>query len=156
MCNDPISAHCSTDKDKMHFSLPCVALQNRVTSCWCHFKHTFVYSSTYRFQCPITTALQHWLGRNAFLIAQSCSAKQADNYVVEKLCGVQCLITNALQHWSEQKAFLIAQSCSAKQADSIAVSHHQCTTALCQNKMLSSLPRPALQNRLTAGLCHCK
>ncbi len=124
MCNDPISAHCSTDKDKMHFSLPCVALQNRVTS---HpagvTSNTPLYiSSTYRFQCPITTALQHWLGRNAFLIAQSCSAKQADNYVVERLCGVQCLITNALQHWSKQNAFLTAQTCSAKQADSRLVS----------------------------------
>ncbi len=138
---------------------------------------------------------------------------------------MQCLITNTLQHWSEQNAFLIAQSCYAKQADSIAVSHHQCTTALvktkclphcpellcktgrqqavianrplgicssyrcavtqlqctavliktkcfphypellcktglhystCQNKMPSSLPRAVLQNRQTAGLCHCK
>ncbi len=91
--------------------------------------HPCIFLQHTGFLCPITTALQHWSGRNAFLIAQSCSAKQADNYVVKRLCGVQCLITNALQHWSEQKAFLIAQSCSAKQADSIAVSHHQCTTA---------------------------
>ena len=140
MCNDPISVHCSTGQDKMHFSQPCVALQNRVTSCWCHFKYTFVYFFKYRFQCPITTALQHWLGRNAFLIAQSCSAKQADSYVVERLCGVQCLITNALQHWSEQKAFLIARSCSAKQADSIAMSHHQCTTALVKTRCFPRCP----------------
>ena len=97
-------------------------------------------SSTYRFPCPISIALQHWSGRNAFLIAQSCSAKQADSYVVKSLCGVQCLITNALQHWSEQKAFLIARSCSAKQADSIAVSHHQCTTALVKTKCFPHCP----------------
>ncbi len=97
-------------------------------------------TSTYRFQCPITIALQHWSGRNAFLIAQSCSAKQADSYVVERPCGVQCLITNTLQHWSEQNAFLIAQSCYAKQADSIAVSHHQCTTALVKTKCLPHCP----------------
>ena len=43
VCSDPISAHCSTDQDQMHFSLPCVALQHRVTSCWCHYQYTFVY-----------------------------------------------------------------------------------------------------------------
>ncbi len=53
---------------------------------------------------------------------------------------MQCLITNTLQHWSEQNAFLIAQSCYAKQADSIAVSHHQCTTALVKTKCLPHCP----------------
>ena len=128
--------HC---QNKMLSSLPGVALQNRVTSCWCHYQYTYI-SSTYRFQCPITTAQQHRSGRNAFLIAHTCAAKQADSYVVERLCGVQCLITNALQHKSEQNAFLIARSCSAKQADSIVVSHHQCTTALVKTKCFPHSP----------------
>ncbi len=77
-------------------------------------------------QSLITTALLQCLGPNAFLTAQSCSAKQADSrllslqidlWVIAQHICVQCLITNALQHWSEQNAFLTAQSCSAKQAD---------------------------------------
>ncbi len=138
MCNDPISAHCSTDKDKMHFSLPCVALQNRVTSCWCHFKYTFVYSSTYRFQCPITTALQHWLGRNAFLIAQSCSAKQADSIAVSSPMHYSTL--------SKQNAFLTAQTCSAKQADSRLVSLQIDLWVFAQHTCLQCLTTNALQH----------
>ncbi len=77
-------------------------------------------------QSLITTALLQWLGQNAFLTAQSCSAKQADSrlvslqihlWVLALDTSVHCLITTALQHWSEQNAFLTAQSCSAKQAD---------------------------------------
>ncbi len=33
-------------------------------------------------QCPITNALQHWSGQNAFLNAQSCSANEADSRLV--------------------------------------------------------------------------
>jgi hypothetical protein len=70
------------------------------------------------------SALQHWSKQNAFLTAQSCSAKQADNrlvslqidlWVFAEHTGVQCLITNAQKHWFEQNAFLTAQSCFAKQ-----------------------------------------
>ena len=138
------------------------------THLWIFRKHTGV-------QCPITNALQHWSRQNAFLTALCGSAKQADSIVVSlqrhlliflKHTSVQCPMTNALQHWSRQNAFLTALCCSAKQADSIVVSLQRhlwifANTQVCsvpslmhyntgQDKMHSSLPKVALQNRLTA------
>ena len=165
MCNVSSPMHSSTGQNKRLSSLPRVALQNRLTA----------------LQCLITNALQHLSKQNAFLTAQTCFAKQADSRLVslqidlwvfaQHTC-LQCLTTNAQQHWSKQSTFLTSQSCSAKQAvnklvslqiDLWVLAHHtwcsdsisvHCSTG--QNKMLSSLPRAALQNRLTAGLCHCK
>ena len=140
MCSDPISVHCSTGQDRMNFSLPCVALQNKVTACWCHYKYTLVYFFNIQV-LNVPSPLHCSIGQGEMHSSlPSCSAKQADSYVVERLCGVRCLITNALQHWSEQKAFLIARSCSAKQADSIAMSHHQYTIALVKTKCFPHSP----------------
>ena len=109
VCGVSSPMHSSTGQNKRLSSLPGVALQNRLTA----------------LQCLITNALQHWSKQNAFLAAQTCSAKQADSRLVslqidlwvfaQHTC-LQCLTTNALQHWSGQLAFLTAQSCSAKQA----------------------------------------
>ncbi len=114
-----------------------------------------------------THAVQRWSGQNAVLTAQSCSAKQADSNVVSlqrhlwiflQHTGVQCPITNALQHWSGQNAFLAAQSCTFGYFSNTQVfgvpSPMHCSIG--QGKMHSSLPRVALQNRLSASLCHCK
>ncbi len=71
----PSSVHCSIVQDKMHFSLPCAALQNRLTACWCHCNYTFgQFFNVQVFNVSSPTALQHWLGQIAFLPAQSCSA----------------------------------------------------------------------------------
>ncbi len=115
VCSVSSPMHSSTGQNKRLSSLPGVALQNRLTA----------------LQCLITNALQHWSKQNAFLAAQTCSAKQADSRLVslqidlwvfaQHTC-LQCLTTNALQHWSKQNAFLTTQTCFAKQADSRLVS----------------------------------
>ncbi len=98
-----------------------VSLQRHL---WIFLQHTGV-------QCPITNALQHWSGQNAFLTA--CVALQnrltavlvslqRHLWILLRDTGVQCPITNALLHWSGQKSFLTAQSYVAKQADSRLVS----------------------------------
>ncbi len=143
---------------------------------WVFAQHTCL-------QCLTSIPLQHWSKQNAFLTAQTCSAKQADSRLVslqidlwvfaQHTC-LQCLTTNALQHWSKQNAFLTTQTCFAKQGDSrlvslqidpwvFASSYRLCSVPISsalqhwsRRSCTSSLPRVALQNRLTAGLCQCK
>ncbi len=56
----PSSVHCSIVQDKMHFSLPCAALQNRLTACWCHCNYTFgQFFNVQVFNVSSPTALQH-------------------------------------------------------------------------------------------------
>ncbi len=51
---------------------------------WTILQHTGV-------QCPITTALQHWSGQNAFLTALCRSAKQADSMLVSLQIDIRVL-----------------------------------------------------------------
>ncbi len=151
--------HYSTGQNKMLSSLPRPALQNRLTAGLCHCKQTF--------GCLLIIQVCN------DPISVHCSTGQDNlHFSLPRVAQHTCLTTNALQHWSKQSTFLTSQSCSAKQAVNKLVSlqidlwvfaHHtwcsdpisvHCSTG--QNRMLSSLPRAALQNRLTAGLCHCK
>ena len=121
-----------------------------------------------------------WSGQNAFLTVWKCSAKQADDWLASlqirlwifaPLTGVQCPNTNALHlirakctphcpgvlcKTGSQQAHVTSNTpldiCSTYRC---AVPQYQCT-ASGQGKPHSSLPGVALQNRLTAGSCHCK
>ncbi len=59
----PSSVHCSIVQDKMHFSLPCAALQNRLTACWCHCKWTFGYLLNIHV-CSVSSPMHYSTGQN--------------------------------------------------------------------------------------------
>ena len=181
VCSVPSPMHFSTGQGEMHSSLPVLLCKTGRQHCRVIAKTALDISSTHRCavsQLQCTAAL---LKTKCIPHCLCCSAKQADSSLVSlqrhlwiflQHTGVQCPITNALQHWSGRNAFLTAcvalqnrltaVLCHCKdtfgysfetQVCSVPSPMHYCTG---QGKSHSSLPRVTLQNRLTAGLCHCK
>ncbi len=168
---------CSAAQVKMHSPLFSSALQNRLTAGLCHCNGTYGYL-LFTQVCSEATEMQCCTGQNAFPTVQQCSAKQAHSRLVSLQwhlwrsasyrCAVRQQKCSAAQVWAEsiphcsvvlcktgsQQACVTAMApmeiCSSYRC---AVRQQKCSAA--QVEMHSPLFSSALQNRLTAGLCHC-
>ncbi len=121
-------------KTKVHSSLPCVALQNRLTAGLCHCKDTFGYSFETQV-CSVPSPMHYSTG-------------QGKSHSSLPRVTLQNRLTAGLCHCKDTFGYSFeTQVCSVPSP------MHYST---CQGKSHSSLPRVALQNKLTAGLCHCK
>ena len=96
----------------MHFSLPCAALQNRLTACWCHYNYTFgqffniqVFSVSSPLHCSIG---QGKLRSSLPRVALQISSTGQDNLYSSLPC--------------------------------VAVSHHHCTAAMFRAKCFPHCP----------------
>ena len=170
--------NCSTGK--MHSPLLSAALQNRLKAGWCHCNCLCKFAVHTGGQRSSISAVQHWFWHNVLPTAQCCSANQSDSKLVslqkKPYAGLlfrQVCIDPTPMHCSSgfRVMHFALPGCSANQADSrlVSLQKHLCkyavhtgdqstTTMHCSSgcrKTHSALLVAALQNRLTAGLCHC-
>ena len=119
---------------KCNCPLLSAAVQNRLTAGLYHCKYTYGYLLFIQV-CSGPTAVQGHtaFGKVQLPPAQRCCAKQADSR----------LVPLQIHLW----IFAFRQVCSAQQ---------QCKATLLLAKCNCPLLSAAVQNRLTAGLCHCK
>ena len=174
MCSDPTAVQCHTAFGNC--LLLSAAVQTRLTAGLGHCKYT--YGDLLSVQvCSDPTAVQCHTALEQLPPAQCCCAKQADSrlgplqihlWTFAVTTGMQWPKTSAVPHCSWQ--LLPAQCCCAKQADSrlgplqIHLWTFAVTTGM-QWPKTSAVPHcswqlpllsAAVQNKLTAGLGHCK
>ena len=120
---------------KCNCPLLSAAVQNRLTAGLCHCKYTYGYLLSIQV-CSGPTAVQGHtaFGKVQLPPAQCCCAKQADSR----------LVPLQIHLW----IFSFNTGC--------AVAQQQCSATLLLAKCNCPLLSAAVQNRLTAGLCHCK
>ena len=112
-------------------SVPCAALQNRLTTAFCHCSDIYWYS-------PFTQA---WIGKPL----KSCSSAGQTVFGLFPCAALQNRLATVFCHCSDLLKFVFTQAWIGKPLKS-------CSSA--GQTVLALFPCAALQNRLTSAFCH--
>ena len=181
VCSDPPQKHCSPGFGKLHSTLSSAALQNRLTACLCHCNYTYEICCSHK--CAVihhkSTAalvLANCIPHCPMLLCKTGSQHACVTAITptEICCSHKCAV---IHHKSTAALVLAIAFHTVQMLLCKTGSQHACVTAItpmrdllltqvCSDpppkhcspgfgKLHSTLSPAALQNRLTACLCHC-